>query len=195
MDAEPASLQGAQVLWGPRPWSHGRGGARPYRGLGFDLARLSKGALGQRLLPSEKGGLTREEAWERIVVMGHKGWSSKEAGPAIGPYRQATEAGGFVFLSGQLALDEQGNLLSGSVAEQTRKALERAQSLLKEAGLSLGDVVKATVFLTDLKTFPEMNTVYAEFFPKDPPARSTIQVAALPKGGAVEIELLARRAS
>ena len=64
--------------------------------------------------------------------MGHKGWSSKVAGPAIGPYRQATEAGGFVFLSGQLALDEQGNLLNGSVAEQTRKALERAQSLLKE---------------------------------------------------------------
>ena len=126
--------------------------------------------------------------------MGHKGWSSKLAGPAIGPYRQATEAGGFVFLSGQLALDEQGNLIQGSVADQTRKALERAQSLLKEAGLALRDVVKATVFLTDLKTFPEMNSVYAEFFPKDPPARSTIQVAALPKGGAVEIELLARRA-
>ena len=116
------------------------------------------------------------------------------AGPAIGPYRQATEAGGFVFLSGQLALDEQGNLMQGSVAEQTRKALERAQSLLKEGGLTLGDVVKATVFLSDLKTFSEMNAVYAEFFPKDPPSRSTIQVAALPKGGAVEIELLARRA-
>ena len=143
---------------------------------------------------TKKGGLTRKSAWERMEGMGHKGWSSKVAGPAIGPYRQATEAGGFVFLSGQLALDEQGNLMQGSVADQTRKALERAQSLLKEGGLTLGDVVKATVFLTDLKTFPEMNTVYAEFFPKDPPARSTIQVAGLPKGGAVEIELLARRA-
>ena len=150
---------------------------------------------GRRALPSGNRGLTRKEAWERIKGMGHKGWSSKVAGPAIGPYRQATEAGGFVFLSGQLALDEQGNLLNGTVAEQTRKALERAQSLLKEGGLTLGDVVKATVFLTDLKTFPEMNTVYAEFFPKDPPSRSTIQVAALPKGGAVEIELLARRVS
>jgi 2-iminobutanoate/2-iminopropanoate deaminase len=125
--------------------------------------------------------------------MGHKGWTSKVAGPAIGPYRQATEAGGFVYLSGQLALDEAGNLLNGSVSEQTRKALERARSLLEERGLGLGDVVKATVFLTDLKTFPEMNAIYAEFFPQDPPSRSTIQVAALPKGGAVEIELLARR--
>jgi 2-iminobutanoate/2-iminopropanoate deaminase len=135
----------------------------------------------------QRGGLGKDED------MGHQGWSSKVAGPAIGPYRQATEAGGFVFLSGQLALDEQGNLISGSVAEQTRKVLERAQSLLREGGLTLGDVVKATVFLTDLKTFPEMNAVYAEYFPKDPPSRSTIQVAALPKGGAVEIELLARR--
>ncbi len=125
--------------------------------------------------------------------MGHKGWTSSMAGPAIGPYRQATEAGGFVFLSGQLALDEAGNLVSGGVAEQTRKALERAQSLLQEGGLSLADVVKATVFLTDLKTFPEMNGVYAEFFPKDAPSRSTFQVAGLPKGGAVEIELVARR--
>lgn len=135
----------------------------------------------------QRGGMGKDED------MGHQGWSSKVAGPAIGPYRQATEAGGFVFLSGQLALDEQGNLISGSVAEQTRKVLERAQSLLREGGLTLGDVVKATVFLTDLKTFPEMNAVYAEYFPKDPPSRSTIQVAALPKGGAVEIELLARR--
>ena len=125
--------------------------------------------------------------------MGHKGWTSKVAGPAIGPYRQATEVGGFVYLSGQLALDEAGNLISGTVAEQTRKALERAQSLLKEGGLNLADVVKATVFLVDLKTFPEMNGVYAEFFPQNPPSRSTIQVAGLPKGGAVEIELLAKR--
>ena len=131
---------------------------------------------------------------EKMQAMGHKGWTSKLAGPAIGPYRQATEAGGFVFLSGQLALDEAGNLIQGGVAEQTRKALERAQSLLKEGGLSLADVVKATVFLLDLKTFPEMNAVYAEFFPKDAPSRSTFQVAGLPKGGAVEIELLARRA-
>jgi len=125
--------------------------------------------------------------------MGHKGWTSPLAGPAIGPYRQATEAGGFVFLSGQLALDEAGNLIQGGVAEQTRKALERAQSLLKEGGLSLADVVKATVFLLDLKTFPEMNAVYAEFFPNDAPSRSTFQVAGLPKGGAVEIEFVARR--
>ncbi len=131
--------------------------------------------------------------WEKMWGMGHKGWTSKLAGPAIGPYRQATEAGGFVFLSGQLAIDESGNLLNGTVAEQTRKALERAQSLLKEGGLSLADVVKATVFLTDLKNFSDMNGVYAEFFPQDAPSRSTIQVAALPKGGAVEIELLARR--
>ena len=133
------------------------------------------------------------EGFRKDHRMGHKGWTSKVAGPAIGPYQQATEAGGFVFLSGQLALDEAGNLLSGTVAEQTRKALERAQSLLKEGGLSLADVVKATVFLVDLKTFSEMNGVYAEFFPQNPPSRSTIQVAGLPKGGEVEIELLAKR--
>ena len=133
------------------------------------------------------------EGFRKDHRMGHKGWTSKVAGPAIGPYQQATEAGGFVFLSGQLALDEAGNLLSGTVAEQTRKALERAQSLLKEGGLSLADVVKATVFLVDLKTFSEMNGVYAEFFPQNPPSRSTIQVAGLPKGGAVESELLAKR--
>ena len=107
--------------------------------------------------------------------------------------RSLPSSGGVVYLSGQLALDEAGNLMNGTVAEQTRKALERAQSLLREGGLTLADVVKATVFLTDLKTFPEMNGVYAEFFPQDPPSRSTIQVAGLPKGGAVEIELLARR--
>ena len=118
---------------------------------------------------------------------------AEACGKAKWAYQQATEAGGFVFLSGQLALDEAGNLLSGTVAEQTRKALERAQSLLKEGGLSLADVVKATVFLVDLKTFSEMNGVYAEFFPQNPPSRSTIQVAGLPKGGAVEIELLAKR--
>ena len=133
------------------------------------------------------------EGFRKDHRMGHKGWTSKVAGPAIGPYQQATEAGGFVFLSGQLALDNAGNLLSGTVAEQTRKALERAQSLLKEGGLSLANVVKATVFLVDLKTFSEMNGVYAEFFPQNPPSRSTIQVAGLPKGGAVEIELLAKR--
>jgi 2-iminobutanoate/2-iminopropanoate deaminase len=133
------------------------------------------------------------EGFRKDHRMGHKGWTSKVAGPAIGPYQQATEAGGFVFLSGQLALDNAGNLLSGTVAEQTRKALDRAQSLLKEGGLSLADVVKATVFLVDLKTFSEMNGVYAEFFPQNPPSRSTIQVAGLPKGGAVEIELLAKR--
>jgi 2-iminobutanoate/2-iminopropanoate deaminase len=133
------------------------------------------------------------EGFRKDHRMGHKGWTSEVAGPAIGPYQQATEAGGFVFLSGQLALDDAGNLLSGTVAEQTRKALERAQSLLKEGGLSLADVVKATVFLVDLKTFSEMNGVYAEYFPQNPPSRSTIQVAGLPKGGAVEIELLAKR--
>ena len=161
--------------------------------------RKFKGRAGSRQLKTQREGqflsraLTAGIESERIMPMGHKGWTSKLAGPAIGPYRQATEAGGLVYLSGQLALDEAGNLLNGTVAEQTRKALERAQSLLKEGGLTLADVVKATVFLIDLKTFPEMNAVYAEFFPQDPPSRSTIQVAGLPKGGAVEIELVARR--
>jgi len=113
---------------------------------------------------------------------------------AIGPYSQAIRAGGMVFVSGQIALDPgTGALTPGGAGEQARRCLSNLGAILKEAGLSFADVVKTTVFLTDLAAFAEVNTVYAEFFPAPAPARSTVQVSALPKGALVEIEAIGVR--
>jgi 2-iminobutanoate/2-iminopropanoate deaminase len=111
---------------------------------------------------------------------------------AIGPYSQAIRAGDFVFCSGQLGLDPStGNLVNGGVEAETRRALENLSAVLHAAGTSLERVVKTTVFLLDMNDFAKMNAVYAEFFPANPPARSTIQVARLPRDGHVEIEAIA----
>jgi 2-iminobutanoate/2-iminopropanoate deaminase len=108
------------------------------------------------------------------------------------PYNQAVRAGGFVFCAGQLGLDpDSGALVEGGVGAQTRRALDNVAAVLAGAGLGLEAVVKTTVFLTDLADFAAMNSVYAEYFTSDPPARSTVQVAALPAGGVVEIEVVA----
>ncbi len=113
---------------------------------------------------------------------------------AVGPYSQAVKAGGWVFCSGQIALDPgSGALVCGGVAAETDRVLRNLTAVLEAAGLSPADVVKTTVFMTDLADFPAMNEVYARFFPSDPPARSTVQVAALPRGGHVEIEAIASR--
>jgi 2-iminobutanoate/2-iminopropanoate deaminase len=113
---------------------------------------------------------------------------------AIGPYSQGVVTGSLVFVSGQIALDPAtGQFLSGSVAEQTELALKNLEAILKAAGLTMGHVVRTTVFLIDLGEFSAMNEVYARYFPKDPPARSTVQVAALPKGARVEIDAIAAR--
>jgi len=119
--------------------------------------------------------------------------SSDKAPPAVGPYSQGVQAGHFLFLSGQIPLNAAGELQQGDIVVQTVQVLENIKALLAEAGLSLADVVKTTVFLTDLANFAEMNRVYAEYFPQAPPARSTIQVAALPKGADIEIEVIAFR--
>ncbi|AEB08735.1 endoribonuclease L-PSP [Desulfobacca acetoxidans DSM 11109] len=111
--------------------------------------------------------------------------------PAVGPYSPGVQAGHFLFLSGQLALNPAGELLQGDIVVQTIQIMENIKTLLEEAGLTLQDIVKTTVFLTDMGDFAEMNRVYAEYFPENPPARSTIQVAALPKGAAIEIEAIA----
>jgi 2-iminobutanoate/2-iminopropanoate deaminase len=114
------------------------------------------------------------------------------APPAIGPYAQAIRAGGLVFCSGQIPLDPgSGQVVSGGVAEQTARVLDNLSGLLGAAGLSLGDVVKTTVFLVSMDDFPVMNEVYQRYFPEAPPARSTIGVAALPRGARVEIEAIA----
>jgi 2-iminobutanoate/2-iminopropanoate deaminase len=118
--------------------------------------------------------------------------ASADGPRAIGPYSQAVQAGRFVFTSGQLGLDPAGGeLVAGGVEAETRQALRNLQVLLAAAGCAPADAVKTTVFLRDMADFPKMNAVYAEFFPANPPARSTIQVAALPKGAAVEIECVA----
>jgi 2-iminobutanoate/2-iminopropanoate deaminase len=112
---------------------------------------------------------------------------------AIGPYSQAIRSGDMVFCSGQLGLDPVSGELVEGVEAQTDRALRNLQSVLDAAGLSFDDVVKTTVFLADIRDFAAVNAVYGTFMPDPPPARSTFQVAALPKGGRVEIEAIARR--
>lgn len=120
--------------------------------------------------------------------------ATDKAARAVGPYSQAVVAGGFVFTAGALGLDPQtGELVAADVAAQTRQALTNLKSILEAAGSSLDRVVKTTVFLTDFGNFGAMNAVYAEFFPADPPARSTVQVGPLAKAALVEIEAVALR--
>jgi len=110
---------------------------------------------------------------------------------AIGPYNQAVRAGNFVFASGQLGLDPATGALVEGVEAQTRQALANLAAVLQAAGATFADVVKTTIFLADMGDFQAVNAIYAAAFAADPPARSTIQVAALPRGGAVEIEMIA----
>jgi 2-iminobutanoate/2-iminopropanoate deaminase len=111
---------------------------------------------------------------------------------AVGPYSQAIRAGGLVFTAGQIALDPAtGAMVDGGIEEQTRQALRNLQAVLEAAGSDLAGVLKTTVFLTDMGTFAAMNAVYGEFFPSSPPARSAVEVAALPKGALFEIECVA----
>ena len=124
---------------------------------------------------------------ERAVVQ------APDAPQAIGPYSQAITAGNLVFCSGQIPLTPDGALIEGDVAAQTRQVLTNLQAVLTAAGSSLDQVVKTTVFLADMGDFAAMNAVYAEFFPANPPARSTIQVARLPRDARVEIEAIAVR--
>jgi 2-iminobutanoate/2-iminopropanoate deaminase len=118
--------------------------------------------------------------------------TTEKAPKALGPYSVAVHAGGFVFCSGQLGLNPATNELApGGIESQTRQALTNLKHVLEAAGSSLEKVVKTTVFLQDMAEFAQMNYVYGEFFTAGFPARSTVQVAALPKNGAVEIEVVA----
>jgi len=119
--------------------------------------------------------------------------ASPDAPKAVGPYSIAVRSGDWVFTAGQIPLDPAtGELTGASVADQTRRVLLNLKAVLAASGCAMDDVLKTTVFLTDLARFAEMNTVYAEFFQEPFPARSTIQVAGLPKGAQVEIEAVAR---
>jgi 2-iminobutanoate/2-iminopropanoate deaminase len=118
--------------------------------------------------------------------------STAGAPKAIGPYSQAITANGFLFTAGQVALDPStGELVTGGIAEQTTRALDNLRAVLKAAGSGLNQVVKTTVFLVDMADFSEMNEVYGRVFGAHRPARSTVAVAALPKGARVEIEVIA----
>lgn len=120
--------------------------------------------------------------------------STKKAPSAIGPYSQAIEAGNLVYTSGQLPIDPStGVFAEGGVKEQTRQSLTNVKAILEEAGLSMKNVVKTTVFLADMNDFADMNGVYSEFFAEPFPARSAVAVKTLPKGALVEIEVVAER--
>ena len=126
--------------------------------------------------------------------MNRQAVSTSAAPGAIGPYSQAIGAGRLVLCSGQIGLDPTtGELIEGGVAQQAERALRNLAAVLDSAGLSFGDVVKTTVFLVDMADFTALNEVYARFVTDPPPARSTIAVAALPKGARVEIEAIAAR--
>jgi 2-iminobutanoate/2-iminopropanoate deaminase len=125
-------------------------------------------------------------SYEKNVIQAEK------APKAIGPYSVAIESGGFVFCAGQTGIDPAtGELVSAELEAQTRQVLTNLKHVLDAAGSSLDKVVKTTVFLRDMADFPKMNAIYAEYFSVNPPARSTIAVAGLPKGGVVEIEAIA----
>jgi 2-iminobutanoate/2-iminopropanoate deaminase len=118
--------------------------------------------------------------------------STAEAPAAVGPYSQAIRIGNFVFCSGQIPLDpETGEIVPGDVNAQTRRVMENIAAVLRAEELTFGNIIKTTIFLTSLADFQAVNDLYGSYFKSDPPARSTVQVAALPKGANVEIEVIA----
>jgi 2-iminobutanoate/2-iminopropanoate deaminase len=123
---------------------------------------------------------------DRTIVL------TDQAPAPIGPYSQAVKAGDLVFCSGQIPLDPRtGRLVEGTLAEQVNRVMDNLEAVLREARSSLARTVKLTVYMTDLKDFEVLNKVLVERFPKDPPARAVVQVSALPKGAAVEVDLIA----
>ena len=111
---------------------------------------------------------------------------------AVGPYNHAVKVGDLLFCAGQIPIDpKDGNLIEGDIKAQTQRVLENVKAILEDQKLSFQNVVKSTVFMTNLGDFPGMNEIYAKYFTENHPARSTIQVAALPKGASVEIEVIA----
>lgn len=120
--------------------------------------------------------------------------STKDAPAAIGPYSQAVESNGFIFISGQLPIDPAtGNMAPAEIKAQTEAVIRNLEGILKSQGLGLESVLKTTVFMADLGQFAAMNEVYGKFFSSNPPARATVEVKALPKAALVEIEAVAAR--
>ena len=120
--------------------------------------------------------------------------STAEAPKAIGPYSQAIEAGGFIFVSGQIPLiPATGEIVEGSVEVQTARVLENLKAILEAAGSSMEDVVKTTVYITNMDDFAKVNGIYGQYFQENPPARVCVEVSKLPKGALVEIDVIAAR--
>ncbi len=118
--------------------------------------------------------------------------STTEAPGAVGPYSQAVRIGNFVFCSGQIPLDPKtAQIVEGDISAQTRRVMENISAVLRAEGLAFENIVKTTIFLTNLADFQTVNELYGSYFKSDPPARSTVQVAALPKDAQIEIEVLA----
>ena len=113
--------------------------------------------------------------------------------PVFGPYSAAVEAGDFIFISGQIALDPKTGEVITDIQSATRQVLTNMQTILEEAGLNLTNIVKTTIYLKNITDFAAVNEIYAGFFPQEPPARSTIEVSSLPKGAPIEIEAIAVR--
>ena len=125
------------------------------------------------------------------VIMEKKVIQTDKAPKAIGPYSQAVQAGNFLFLSGQIPLDPNtGELIKGDIRQQAQRVLENIKGLLESQGLKMGDVIKVTIFLKDMASFNQVNEVYATYFSSSPPARSTVQVAQLPRNAEIEIEAI-----
>lgn len=117
--------------------------------------------------------------------------ATDQAPKAIGPYSQAVKVGDMVWLAGQLGLTPDGQLVAGGIEAETKQAMENTMAVLRAAGMNLAHVVQVNVFLTDLADFQKFNSVYGTYFPTDPPARSTVQVAALPRNARVQIAVTA----
>jgi 2-iminobutanoate/2-iminopropanoate deaminase len=118
--------------------------------------------------------------------------STTDAPAAVGPYSQAVRVGSTIYCAGQIPLDPQsGQIVSKDISEQTRRVLDNITAVLKAEGLTFENIVKTTIFLTDLADFQTVNEIYASYFNQTPPARSTVQVPALPKGARIEIEAIA----
>lgn len=116
---------------------------------------------------------------------------SQEAPDAIGPYSQAIECGNMLFVSGQLPVDKKTGVMPLDIKLQTKQSLDNIKHIITAAGYSMQDIVKTTVFVTDLGQFQAINDIYSTYFPNNPPARACIEVAGLPKGAGVEIEVIA----
>lgn len=128
---------------------------------------------------------------DKAAILERKVISSAAAPAPVGPYSQAIKAGNVVFLSGQIALDNEGQMDTASLEQETRRVMTNLEAVLKETGLGFQNVVKTTIYLTDISAFQEVNKVYGSYFIGNAPARETVGVAALPKGAHVEISMIA----